>query len=222
MLVMFVFPDAEENARGDQTEEGIEDDVGPSGEVLVGPVQDTVTVDEGQGGFDSVTDGTSGAQSDDDLTSGDAKRPGGQQEGQQRDGRRQQGSEGDGEDAVSFDPAFDKGLVAPAHIAFEHGLAAFLAGFPGEIAADDAAEDAGESEKPGHFAVSAKDEDEDVGAAWDGQGDGRGVHQGHTEDPEDAKVEEPWRDETVGLAFGREDHGWLDGGNRVYGLQFTG
>ena len=56
-LVVAVFPDAEDNGGGEQAEEGVEDDGGPSGEVAVEPAEDAATVDEGEGGFGAVADG---------------------------------------------------------------------------------------------------------------------------------------------------------------------
>jgi hypothetical protein len=87
-------------------------------------------------------------------------------------------------------------------------LLALFAGLPGEIAAEEAAGDAGKGEEPGHFAVGTEDEDEDVGAAGDRERDRRGVDEGHTEDPKDAKVQEPRRDKV--LRSGGKDHGgWM-------------
>ena len=60
-------------------------------------------------------------------------------------------------------------------VAVEHGLAAFFAGFPGEPCADEAAGDGDGGEEPGGFAMRAEDEDENVGAAGDGQRDGGGI-----------------------------------------------
>ncbi len=86
VLVVLVFPEAKEDAGSEEAEEGIEDDVGPSREVFVGPVQDAVAVEDGEGGFGSVADRASASEGEEELAAGDAEGSGGEQEGEQGEG----------------------------------------------------------------------------------------------------------------------------------------
>ena len=210
VLIAAVFPDAEDDAGGEQTEEGIKDDGRPSGEVAIEPAEDGSAVDHGKSGFTAVAERARDTEGSEELAGGDAEGSGSEQEGKQRDGRWEQSSDTDAEDAVMADPTLDPGAKARRHVAVEHGLAAFLPGLPGEPAAQEAAGDGAGSEEPGRFAVSAEDEDENVGAAWDGKRDGRRVKKSDGKDAGESEMKDPGGDELpTGVACclqGREVH----------------
>ena len=110
------------------------------------------------------------------------------------------------------DQGFGAGAKALAQVAVEHLLAARFPGLPGEPGADEASDDGGWSQQPRRLAVSAKHQDEDVGAARDGKRDGSRIEHRDGENTGDTEVENPGRHEAVmrlpGYCFGCKIHAW--------------
>ena len=92
---------------------------------------------------------------------------------------------------MASNPCVDALQHACRDPAFHGCFPAFLAKLPSGVPTDDASSDGAESQQPGISAVGDEQEQKQVCAPWDGQGNDGGVDYGNSKQAERAQAYEP-------------------------------